>query len=137
MRFHHVGLRVANLERATAWYERALGLRLEFSFEPPDGGVRVSMLSGDDGVRLELFQLAEPLELPAWSDPLAALAQGYGHVALSVDDLDRAFDELTAAGARAVWAPRPAPVPGSHFAYVADPDGNLIELIGDATKGRE
>ena len=40
------------------------------------------------------------------SDPLdAALVQGYGHWAIEVEDLDRAFTAVTAAGGQPVWPP--------------------------------
>jgi hypothetical protein len=56
-------------------------------------------------------------------------SQGYGHWALEIDDLDQAFAELLAAGAQSVSAPAPAVQPGARFAYVKDPEGNLLELI--------
>ena len=57
------------------------------------------------------------------------MTRGYGHIALKVDDLDRCFEHLVSAGAKEIWSPRPAPVPGSRMSYVADPEGNLIELV--------
>jgi catechol 2,3-dioxygenase-like lactoylglutathione lyase family enzyme len=48
---------------------------------------------------------------------------------VSVRDLDQAFASITAAGGTAVWPPAPAVQPGARFAYVKDPEGNLIELI--------
>ena len=65
-----------------------------------------------------------------FGDPLDTLrGQGYGHWALAVDDLDAAFTRLTGSGAEAVWPPADAVQPGARFAYVKDPEGNLIELI--------
>jgi len=32
-------------------------------------------------------------------------------------------------GARPVMAPRPSPEPGVRMAFVADPEGNLVELL--------
>jgi predicted enzyme related to lactoylglutathione lyase len=43
--------------------------------------------------------------------------------------LDTAFTSLTGAGGRPVWPPADAVKPGARFAYVADPEGNLLELI--------
>jgi lactoylglutathione lyase len=47
------------------------------------------------------------------------------HVGLSVADLD--------AGARALLAPGPSPEPGVRFAFLADPEGNLVELVERAS----
>jgi catechol 2,3-dioxygenase-like lactoylglutathione lyase family enzyme len=58
------------------------------------------------------------------------LARGYGHWALAVTDVAAAHARLLAAGAREVWSPRPAPPPATgSMSYVADPEGNLVELV--------
>jgi predicted enzyme related to lactoylglutathione lyase len=57
--------------------------------------------------------------------------RGYGHWALAVEDVAGAHARIRAAGAREVWAPRPAPPPATGaMSYLADPEGNLIELVG-------
>jgi len=68
-----------------------------------------------------------------FSDPLdGAGVQGYFHWALYVDDLDEAVAAVIAAGARKVSGPAGAARPGARFAYVHDPEGNLLELIQPA-----
>jgi lactoylglutathione lyase len=59
----------------------------------------------------------------------AALRTGYGHVAFDVTDLDGAWDRAVARGARPVMPPGPSPEPGVRMAFVADLEGNLIELL--------
>ena len=59
----------------------------------------------------------------------AALTRGYGHFALDVADVDASYAALLAAGATDRMSPRPSPEPGVRMAYVADPEGNLIELL--------
>jgi lactoylglutathione lyase/glyoxylase I family protein len=128
--FDHVGLSVADLGAMVAWYERALGFTVELSFALEAVGVRAAMLRAPDGTRLELLERAGSVgHQPA--DPLAAmLVRSYGHWAFAVDDIERAFAELVEAGARPVWSPRPAPPPApGTMAYLADPEGNLIELV--------
>ena len=82
------------------------------------------------GFRIELLaprrhvaglQAANPVE--------AALTRGFGHVAFDVPDVDAAYDALIAAGASDRMSPRPSPEPGVRMAYVADPEGNLLELL--------
>ncbi len=46
-----------------------------------------------------------------------------------VTDLDAAYDRAVARGARPVMAPCPSPEPGVRMAFVADPEGNLVELL--------
>jgi predicted enzyme related to lactoylglutathione lyase len=91
---------------------------------------RTAVLESDSGVRLELIERAGSTRHRAYVDPLdAAASQGFGHWALAVGDLDEAFDFITAAGGTAVWPPAWAVQPGARFAYVKDPEDNLIELI--------
>jgi predicted enzyme related to lactoylglutathione lyase len=59
----------------------------------------------------------------------AALRAGVPHTAWTVDDLDAAYARAVEAGGRAVWTPRDTPEPGLRIAFVADPDGNLVELL--------
>ena len=50
-------------------------------------------------------------------------------MAFDVADLDAAYDRAAARGARPVMPPGPSPEPGMRMAFVADPEGNLIELL--------
>lgn len=127
---HHVGLTVSDLERAHAFYERALGLELQMTFELP-GGARGAMLSSDGGARVELFEVAEPRDGVSGVDPRETMRTlGFGHVAVELDDLDAGYETVMAAGAHEVWPPRQSPEPGRRMAFVHDLDGNLVELIG-------
>jgi catechol 2,3-dioxygenase-like lactoylglutathione lyase family enzyme len=127
---HHVGLSVADLDAEQRWYQLNFGLdevveRVQLS-EPP---VRTVVLRAPSGLRLELIELAGSQPSSADNPLEAARTQTYGHLALEVGDLDAAFSELTAAGAHPVSPPAPGASPGIRFAYVQDPEGNLLELI--------
>jgi hypothetical protein len=50
-------------------------------------------------------------------------------MAFDVPSVDEAYDDLIAAGASDRMSPRPSPEPGVRMAYVADPEGNLLELL--------
>jgi catechol 2,3-dioxygenase-like lactoylglutathione lyase family enzyme len=125
--FHHAGLPVADLERAVAWYRDVLGLQHTTTATVPEG-VEIAFVVDASGSGVELFALDAPAA-PAWDGPIAALRQGTAHVAFVVVDLDAAFARALEAGGREVWAPRPSPEPGQRIAFVADPDGNLVELM--------
>jgi catechol 2,3-dioxygenase-like lactoylglutathione lyase family enzyme len=129
---HHVGLTVTNIDHAQAWYREALGFERQLGFELP-GGVRGAMLRTPGGAGVELFEV--PGSNPGMSSadpPTAMLTQGFGHVAFECDELDATFAQALAAGAREVWGPRQSPEPDRRMAFIHDPDGNLIELIGPA-----
>lgn len=127
---HHVALSVGDLDAEQRWYQLNLGLdevleRVQLS-DPP---VRTVLLRAPSGLRVELIELAGSHPSSAENPLEAARTQTYGHLALEVDDLDSAFSSLTSAGAKPVSPPAPGASPGIRFAYVQDPEGNLLELI--------
>jgi len=134
VRFDHVSISVADLDAQLAWYGDALGYRTVVErvalAEPP---VRTAIVEEPGGGRIELIERADSTREKVPADPLdAARGQGYGHWALRVGDLEATFAWLLARGAAAVWPPADAAAPGARFAYVQDPEGNLIELIQPA-----
>lgn len=131
-RFHHVGLPVSDLETAIAWYETALGFAHELTGQVPEG-VRIAFVGNEAGEKVELFEV--PTDAPAWNGPIPALRAGVGHFGLTVADIDASFARAVDAGGRAVWEPRPSPKPGQRIAFLTDPDGNLIELLGSVAEG--
>ncbi|HEY0474658.1 MAG TPA: VOC family protein [Kribbella sp.] len=128
---HHTCLSVADLDAQQTWYQQALGLtEVVEQYRLDEPTVRTVVLRSPGGVRLELIERAGSVRHRPFADPLdASSSQGFGHWAVSVRDLDQAFASITAAGGTAVWPPAPAVQPGARFAYVKDPEGNLIELI--------
>ncbi|MEM9195256.1 MAG: VOC family protein [Myxococcota bacterium] len=82
----------------------------------------------DAGPTLEIFQYHASLAAPHRS---AANRQGLGHLAFEVDDVTAFAAEVVAAGGTMVGnvVSRHVPQVGTlTFVYVADPEGNLIEL---------
>ncbi|MFD9283894.1 VOC family protein [Streptomyces mirabilis] len=139
-RFDHVGISVPDLESAVVWYCKALRLSEEREFTVPGTDLRGMMLRYDNGYRIELLHRPSAASgLDADSPLEAAVTLGYGHICLSVDapdEVDAEFARLVAAGAGARMTPRPAPRPGARMAFVADPYGNLIELIDRVSRRR-
>lgn len=128
MTLDHAGLSVADLDAGAAFYGAAFGFTPEFEFTL--GEIRGAMLRLPDGGRLELFEHPGSAGGLRAESPLAALAtRGYGHVALGAPDIDALFERAIAAGARERVSPRPSPEPGVRFAFLADPEGNLVELV--------
>ena len=130
-RFAHVAISVADLDAMRTWYQTRLELPTVVErFQLPDPPVRTVILEGASGLRVELIERKGGSRLRTFKDPLdAASSHGYTHFALEVNDLDGAYRLLSVHGGTGVWPPGPAVQPGSRFAYVKDPEGNLIELI--------
>lgn len=138
---HHVGITVADMDRAVAFWERLLGVasRNRRVLEGPQlatlvayPGIRIEScwLDLPGGVALELLRYLERPEAP--HDPGTA-HPGNVHVCLRVHDMDAAHAHAVACGARAV-SKRPidvvaGPRAGARLGYLRDPDGVTIELV--------
>jgi len=139
----HVGLTVADLDRAVEFWCGRLGFRL--LNRVTETGPDIASLIGEDSVELEIADLdagdgriieliryARPAGRPVWarsSDP------GSSHIALRVDDLDAALERIQDSPARQISRhPVLLHDPGGGWdgvacCYIADPDGNIIELV--------
>ena len=107
---HHVSLNVTDLERSLAFWVELVGLR---PLPRPDFSFAGSWLAAGE----------QQLHLIAVGRVPPDTGQ---HVAMAVDDLDRAVTELRAAG---VTVSEPTPLPtGARQCFCRDPDGNRLEL---------
>jgi lactoylglutathione lyase len=122
---------VADLARAEAWYQKAFGLQREFATRVDAVALDIVMLRDPEhGHRVEL--LHRPGSGPgqrAANPAEAALTQGFGHVAFGVADLGATHSRLLGLGAREIMPPQPSPEPGVRMSFLADPEGNLVELV--------
>lgn len=119
----HSMIRVLDEDRSVAFYDKAFGLKVADRLDFPDFTL-VYLSNPETGFELELTinkGRSEPYDL----------GDGYGHFAVSVDDLDAEHKRFEAEG----LAPRklvefaPAGEVVAKFFFVADPDGYQIEVI--------
>ena len=122
VRFGHVAFRVANVDRAVKWYAEAFGARKVYHGEPQAGRQELMFLEFAPGQHIEIFTNGTA----RFQTPANAI--GYQHFCLVVDDIDAAIRHLATMN---VHPERPAREGRSHYriAFVADPDGNVIELM--------
>src|SRR5262245_25415764 len=130
-RLDHVGLSVGDPAAAEAWYVAAFGYRRELALRVDAIDLDIVMLiHPDHGDRLELlYRPGSGGGLRAADPAEAALSRAFGHIAFDVADLDAAFERVVELGARPVMPPRQSPEKGVRMAFVADPEGNLVELL--------
>ncbi|HTU14252.1 MAG TPA: VOC family protein [Solirubrobacterales bacterium] len=117
----HTCYRVYDLDSSIAFYEK-LGMKEMRRLPIGDEAVNVFMGLEDDGPRLELtfnFDQEEPYEI----------GTGYGHIAITVGDMDGALERLAADGITPEKPPYTVSEGGSRLCFVRDPDGYRIELI--------
>lgn len=83
--------------------------------------------NGENGLTLEIFQYSQ-------NDPKlppVANREGFSHIAFEVDDVEKAMKEVLEDGGKKVGDIASSEVKGVgilSFVYVADPEGNIIEL---------
>ena len=130
MSFDHVGLSVASLDISRRFYGEVLGFRtVEDTFALPAHDIQGLILLNAQGVRIELFEREGSKPGRMGHPTEGALTQGYFQFALSVTDIHATFARVVRAGAKPVLSPRIAPDGRALFAFIADPDGNLVELL--------
>ena len=119
----HSMIRVLDEARSLAFYQTAFGLvpaeRIDF-----DSFTLVYLSNAESGFELELTinkGRTEPY----------ALGDGYGHLAVVVEDVEAEHTRLTAEGLapRKLVDFRNGDVPVAKFFFIADPDGYQIEVI--------
>src|SRR5580704_9817265 len=136
-RLDHVGLAVADLAVEASWFCQVFGLVRELALrvEPLDLSIEMLIHPGF-GYRVELLHRPGSAAGGKPGTPAeAVLRHGYGHVAFNVANLDAAYQRAVARGARPVMAPCPSPEAGVRMAFVADPEGNLVELLHRSGRG--
>lgn len=137
-RLSHIGICVTDLERSLCFYRDLLGFvpehELDIGGEPVDRLLRLhdtrlrAIYLVRDGVRIELLHFASPPGPPARERPMHE--PGLTHLSFRVADLRATLDALRAAGARVLEETvLEFPEVGAGAAFVADPDGQLIELV--------
>lgn len=119
----HTCYRIFEIDRSVEFYE-ALGFDEIGRIPIRDEAINVFMGLPDDGPepRLELtynFGRTEPYEI----------GTGYGHIALSISDLDATLQRLADKGIEPERPPYSIRDGGNRLCFVRDPDGYRIELI--------
>lgn len=117
----HTCYRILDIDRSVEFYEQ-LGFEEVGRLPIRDEAINVFMGLKDDGPRLELTwnrDQEEPYET----------GTGYGHIAITVDDMAATVERLSAIGIEPEKPPYSVREGGSLLCFVRDPDDYRIELI--------
>src|SRR5690554_4538847 len=130
MRILHTMLRVGNLQRSLDFYTEVLGMKLLRQKDYPDGKFTLAFVGYGDESDTTVLELTYN-----WDTESYDLGNGYGHIAIEVDNAYEACEQIKAKGGKVVREAGPMMHGNTVIAFVEDPDGYKIELI--QAKGRE
>jgi lactoylglutathione lyase len=119
----HTCYRITDPERSVAFYE-ALGF--EKRRELPIRDEAVNYFLGIPGHESPELELTYNFETPEGGYEIGT---GYGHIALTVDDLDATLERLAGQGIAPERPPYTVREGGSRICFIRDPDSYRVELI--------
>ena len=125
MRLLHTMLRVGDLERSIEFYTTILGMKLLRKKEYPDGEFTLAFLGYGEESTNSVIELTYN-----WGVSEYDLGSGFGHLAIEVEDVYQAVEDIRAMGGKVTREAGPMNAGTTIIAFVADPDGYPIELIG-------
>jgi lactoylglutathione lyase len=124
MKFLHTMIRVNDLDESIKFYCDVLGMKLLRKREYPAGKFTLAFVGYGDESNHTVVELTYN-----WDTHQYDIGNGFGHLALGVDDIYKTCDELRGRGAKVVREPGPMKHGGTHIAFIEDPNGYKIELI--------
>ncbi len=124
MRMLHTMLRVGNLEESIQFYCDVLGMKLLRQKDYPGGKFTLAFVGYGDESDHTVIELTYN-----WGVDSYDLGDGYGHIALGVDDIYATCEQIKAQGGKVVREPGPMKHGSTVIAFVQDPTGYKIELI--------
>ena len=120
MELIHTCYRITDPDASVEFYE-ALGFEKRRELPIREEAINIFMgLPGDD----DRLELTYNFGIESYE-----LGTGYGHIAVTVDDLDATLERLAGQGIEPEKPPYSVREGGSRLCFVRDPDGYRIELI--------
>lgn len=125
MRLLHTMLRVGNLQRSIDFYTHVLGMKLLRQKDYPHGRFTLAFVGYGNESENTVIELTYN-----WDTDHYDLGSGYGHIAIEVDDVYEAVEELRRRGGKVIRDAGPMNAGTTIIAFIEDPDGYPIELMG-------
>ena len=124
MRMLHTMLRVGDLDRSIEFYTNILGMQLLRRKDYPAGKFTLAFVGYGDEADHTVIELTHN-----WDTSSYDLGNGFGHIALAVDNAAAACEAIRQQGGKVVREAGPMQHGSTVIAFVEDPDGYRIELI--------
>ena len=117
-------IRVGNLDRSLSFYIETLGMRLLRRNDYPEGRFTLAFVGYGEESDSAVIELTHN-----WDTTSYDLGNGFGHIALAVDDAYAACALIKSRGGKVTREAGPMKHGTTVIAFVEDPDGYKIELI--------
>jgi lactoylglutathione lyase len=130
MRILHTMIRVGHLDRSIDFYREVLGMRLLRRQDYPEGRFTLAFVGYDDESNSTVIELTHNWDTEAYD-----LGNGFGHIAIEVDDAATACVRTHQKGGRVIREAGPMKHGTTVIAFIEDPDGYKIEFIQKGTAG--
>lgn len=128
MRILHTMLRIGNLEKSLEFYTQVLGMKLLRRKDYPDGKFTLAFVGYQDEASGTVLELTHN-----WDTSEYNLGEGFGHIAIEVDDAYQACENTRKLGGKVTREAGPMKHGTTVIAFVEDPDGYKIEFIQKKT----
>ncbi len=125
MRILHTMLRTGDLDRSIDFYTRVLDMQLLRRKDYPDGKFTLAFIGYGDESQNTVIELTYN-----WGVDSYEMGTAFGHIAIKVDDVYRATERIREMGGKIIRDAGPMNAGTTIIAFVEDPDGYPIELIG-------
>ena len=124
MCFLHTMIRVGDLEKSITFYTDVLGMQLIRKKDYPEGRFTLAFVGYGEENETAQIELTYNWDIQHYD-----LGDGFGHIAIGVDDAYKACDIIKSKGGEVVREAGPMKHGSTVIAFVKDPDGYMIELI--------
>ncbi|RMH13445.1 MAG: lactoylglutathione lyase [Gammaproteobacteria bacterium] len=124
MRLLHTMIRVGDLNRSIQFYTEVLGMRLLRQKDYPEGRFTLAFVGYGEESDTAVIELTHN-----WDTDHYDLGNGFGHVAIGVEDITAICEQIRERGGVITREPGPMKHGDTVIAFVKDPDGYSIELI--------
>ena len=125
MRILHTMIRTGDLDRSIDFYTKVMGMKLLRRHDYPEGKFTLAFLGYGEESEQSVLELT-----CNWGVERYDIGTGYGHVAIEVEDVYAACEGIRKQGGKVVREAGAMNGGRTVIAFVSDPDGYLIELIG-------
>lgn len=129
MRILHTMIRVGDLDRSIKFYTDVMGMRLLRQKDYPGGRFTLAFVGYQEESEGAVIELTHN-----WDTSSYELGDGYGHIAIEVEDAYKMCEEVKQRGGNVTREAGPMKHSTTVIAFIEDPDGYKIELIQRDTK---